>query len=63
MKQRQNIPDLFMEIMENDKILKGALSNPSTDLFEVTALIKRKKELIAGAERFLKWNKDKGSFA
>lgn len=63
MKQRINVPELFKEIMKNDQLLEASLSSPSVDLFETTALIKRKKELIGGAERFLKHNTDKGAFA
>jgi phosphoenolpyruvate carboxylase len=60
---KQNIPELFMEIMRNDDVIAHYMSLPAVPLFETIELLERKKSLIRDAEKMLKWNADKGNQA
>lgn len=59
----RRIPPLFKEIIRHEGDLREHMSRDVVNMFAVTPLIRRKRELMRAAERALSWNANKGTTA
>lgn len=60
---RQNIPNLFKEIMANDAARDTLRAQPVIDFAEGKRLVREKRDFRRAAEKMLHWNVDKGNAA